>query len=86
MGTGVIGRSGLGCQLQWVLAFLLSLRDGLVCEVSHRICRHENIEGTLDVPYGEGGMISHQLCVLGDLLVDEDGDGCDVPVANIYKT
>ena len=52
----------------------------------HRLCCHENIEGTLDVPHGEGGMISHQLCVPGDILVDEDGDGCDVPVANIYKT
>ena len=78
-GAGVLGRSGFACKIQWVLACLIPLGDGLVCKVGHRLRRHSKIGGTVDVPHGEGEVESHHMCVAGGLLGDEEGDSWDVP-------
>ena len=74
----IVGRSGLGCLLQRVLACLLPLGIGLVYEVVHCICHHTKVGGTVNVPHREGEVESHQLFIAGVLFGDEEGDGRDV--------
>ena len=61
-----------------MLAFLLPLGYGIVCEVGQFIYRHAIIRGTVDVPHGDGEVKSHQLCVAGGILGDDEGDRRDV--------
>ena len=77
-GACIVGRSRFGCQLLWVLACLIPLVDVIVCEVSHHLCCHAKIGGTVDVPHGEGEVEYHKLCIARGLLGGEKGDGREV--------
>ena len=61
-----------------MLACLLPLGDVFVYEVVHHLHFHAKIGGIGYVPHGEGELESHQLCVAGVFLGDEEGDKEDV--------
>ena len=56
----------------------IPLGDGPVCEVGHCLSHHEKLGGIVYVTHGEGEVESHQLCVDGFFLGDEEGDRRDV--------
>ena len=50
----------------------------LLTDMNEQFFCHVKIGGTVDVPHGEREVESHQLCVSGVLLGDEEGDERDV--------